>query len=74
MLNRTTVSIEENLHKLLKLKAIETKKNISELLNEILANAFKEDAQDLKVFDAREKEESISFESFLKDLETNGKL
>jgi len=71
---RTTVSLEEDLLKLLKLKAVETSHSVSELLNSIISDAFREDAIDLKVFDERKEEPTISFESFLKQLESDGKL
>ena len=71
---RTTVSIEDDLLKLLKLKAVETSRSVSDLLNELIKESFREDSEDLKAFDAREKEDSISFEAFLKELEADGRL
>ncbi len=74
MSTRTTVTFDDDLLKLLKLKAVETSHSVSELLNEIVLDAFKEDSEDLKTFDERKNEESISFESFMKKLEADGKL
>jgi len=71
---RTTVTFEEDTLKLLKLKAIETSHTVSELINELVIDSFREDNEDLKVFEERESEESISFESFMKKLEADGKL
>lgn len=71
---RTTVNLDSELLKLLKLKAVETSHSVSELLNEIVANSFKEDREDLKVFEERKNEPTISFESFLKEMDDNGKL
>lgn len=71
---RTTVTFEDDLLKLLKLKAVETSHSVSELVNGIILDAFREDSEDLKVFEERKNEKSISFESFLKQLETDGKL
>jgi hypothetical protein len=71
---RTTVNFDSELLKLLKLKAVETSHSVSELLNEIVANSFKEDREDLKVFEERKNEPTISFESFLKDMDDNGRL
>lgn len=74
MSTRTTVSLEDNLLKLLKLKAVETSTSVSVLLNEILHDAFSDDSDDLRTFKEREKEPSISFESFLQELKSDGRL
>ena len=71
---RTTVTFEDDLLKLLKLKAVETSHSVSELLNDIVSDAFKEDSEDLREFDKRKNEPTVSFESFLKQLESDGKL
>ena len=74
MSTRTTVSLEDDLLKLLKLKAVETSTSVSTLLNTILSDAFSEDGDDLEVFKSREKETSISFESFLQELRSENRL
>jgi hypothetical protein len=71
---RTTITLDEDILKLLKLKAVETSESLSSLVNNIVVDAFREDSSDLKAFDERKNEESLSFESFLKQLEANGKL
>ncbi|KIM03876.1 MAG: hypothetical protein KN64_10550 [Sulfurovum sp. AS07-7] len=74
MRTRTTVSLEDDLLKLLKLKAVETSTSVSTLLNNILFDAFREDSDDLEIFKDREKEPSISFESFLQELKSENRL
>lgn len=71
---RTTITLDEDILKLLKLKALETSESLSSLVNHIVIDAFREDASDLKEFEERKNEQTLSFESFLKQLETNGKL
>ena len=71
---RTTVTFDNDILKLLKLKALESSHSVSELINELVLDAFREDNEDLKVFIERENEETISFESFMKKLEADGKL
>ena len=71
---RTTVTFDDDILKLLKLKAIETSSSVSDLVNKLVLDAFREDRDDLNVFDEREKEETISFESFMQKLEADGKL
>ena len=71
---RTTVTFDNDILKLLKLKALETSHSVSELINELVLDAFREDNEDLKVFEERKNEETISFEGFMKKLEADGKL
>ena len=71
---RTTVTFDNDILKLLKLKALETSHSVSELINELVIDAFREDNDDLKIFEERKNEETISFESFMKQLESDGKL
>jgi len=71
---RTTVTFDEDILKLLKLKAVETSRSVSDLINELTIDAFREDSEDLRLFEERKDEDSISFESFMKQLESDGKL
>lgn len=71
---RTTITFNEETLKLLKFKALETSESLSSLVNAIIIDAFREDASDLKVFDERKNEETISYELLLKKLRKNGKL
>ena len=71
---RTTVTFDNDILKLLKLKALETSHSVSELVNALVLDAFREDNEDLKVFEERKNESSLSFESFMKKLEADGKL
>jgi len=71
---RTTVTFDNDILKLLKLKALETSHSVSELINELVIDAFREDNEDLKIFEERKNEETISFEGFMKKLEADGKL
>ena len=71
---RTTVTFDNDILKLLKLKAVETSRSVSELINELVIDAFREDNDDLKIFEERKNEDTISFEGFMKQLESDGKL
>jgi len=71
---RTTVTLEDELIKLLKLKALENSSTVSTLLNEIVTEAFRQDSDDLQTIKERENEPSISFESFLDELRADGRL
>ena len=71
---RTTIYLEPGVHKALRLKSLETRRSLSELINAAILEALAEDADDLAAFEARAKEPEISFESALKELRKNGRL
>ena len=71
---RATVYFEPFLHRALRLKAAETDRSISELVNEAVKAALAEDASDIEAFEVREKEPDYSFEDVVKDLKRRGKI
>ena len=71
---RTTITLEEDMLKLLKYKAVEVSTSVSSLINELLRDSFREDSEDLMAFEERKEEESVGFEIFLKQLKSDGKL
>ena len=71
---RATVYMDPMLHKALRLKAAETSRSMSELVNDALKLTLAEDAEDIEAFEIRENEPLLSFEDVLKDLKNSGKL
>jgi hypothetical protein len=71
---RATVYFEPYLHRALRLKAAETDRSISELVNDAVKEALAEDAEDLAAFEDRASEPDLRFEDVLKDLKKRGKL
>ena len=71
---RATVYLDPQLHKILKLKAAETSTSISQIIDEALRKELAEDAEDLKVFQDRAKEPTISYEKVLAQLKRDGKI
>jgi hypothetical protein len=71
---RVTVYLQPEYHKALRVKAAETEYSVSELVNEAVQNALREDALDLEAFDTRADEPSIAFEKVLQKLLKDGKL
>jgi hypothetical protein len=71
---RVTVYFDAALHRALRLKAAETDRSISDLVNEATRAALAEDAEDFEAFEARESEPEYSFEEVVKDLKRRGKL
>ena len=71
---RATVYFDPFLHRALRLKAAETDRSISELVNEAVKAALSEDADDIEAFEIREQEIDYSFEDAVKDLKRRGKI
>jgi hypothetical protein len=71
---RATIYFEADIHRALRLKAAETGRSISELVNEAVRLRLAEDAEDLAVFDQRAQEPNLPFEDVLKDLKQRGKI
>ena len=69
---RSTVYLEPDLHRVLKLKAVETDRSVSDLVNEAVRVSLQEDAEDLAAFADRVREPSISFEAAVRDLRKRG--
>ncbi len=71
---RATVYFEPMLHKALRLKAAHTHRSVSDIVNDAVRLALREDQEDLAVFEDRVAEPVISYEALLKDLKAHGKL
>ena len=71
---RATIYLEPDLHRALRMKAAETDKSVSELVNSALRKTLAEDADDLAAFRTRSKEPNLDFEAFVRDLRRRGKL
>ena len=71
---RTTVYFDPSLHKALRLKAAQTERSLSELVNSAVRRSLAEDAEDLAAFDERGNERSLDFEALVKDLKRRGEL
>ena len=71
---RATVYFDPYLHRALRLKAAETERSISELVNEAVKAALAEDLSDIEAFEVRENEPDYAFEDVVKDLKRRGKI
>ena len=71
---RATVYFEPELHRALRLKAAETERSISDLVNEAVQHSLAEDAEDLAAFDDRVNEPNLPYEAVVKDLKRRGKI
>lgn len=71
---RSTVYMEPDLHRALRLKSVETSRSMSALVNEAVREMLAEDAEDLAAFDERKREPVVSFEDMVKGLKERGRL
>jgi hypothetical protein len=71
---RATIYFEPDIHRALRLKAAETDRPISELVNDAVKRALAEDAEDLTAFRDRVREPNLAFEDVVKDLKKRGKI
>ncbi len=71
---RATIYLEPEVHRALRLKAVEADRSVSDLVNDAVRRSLNEDADDLKAVRDRAKEPTVAFEQMLKDLRKRGKL
>jgi plasmid stability protein len=71
---RSTVYFDPEIHQALRIKAATTQTSVSEVVNEAVRIALREDQEDLSVFEERVNESTLTYEELLKDLKSHGKL
>lgn len=71
---RATIYFDPGLHRALRMKAAQSDRSVSEIVNEAVRAALAEDHEDLRSFEDRVGEETISYEALLEDLKAHGKL
>ena len=71
---RSTVYFDPDIHRALRVRAVNTQQSVSEFVNEAVRRALREDQDDLSAFDERVAEPVISYEALLNDLKSHGKL
>jgi plasmid stability protein len=71
---RSTVYFEPGVHQALRIKAATAHISVSEIVNDAVRSALREDQEDLNAFKERAAEPTLTYEELLKDLEANGKL
>lgn len=69
---RTTIYLDPDLHKALKLKAIETSSSMSELINIAVKESIIEDVEDNEAFAERVNEDLVSYDAMIRKLKNNG--
>lgn len=66
--------MEADLHRALRVKAAETDRSISDLVNAAVRLNLADDAEDLAAYRTRAKEPNLDLEKVLRDLRRRGKL
>lgn len=69
---RATIYFDPALHRALRLKAAETDRSLSDLVNEAVRLSLAEDAEDLAAFEERAKEPDLRFEDVVRELKRSG--
>jgi plasmid stability protein len=71
---RFNVSLDPDLHKALRLKAVETSRSVQDLVNDAVREALAGDAEDLAAFAERAGEPVISCDEMVKILRRNDRI
>jgi predicted transcriptional regulator len=71
---RTTIYLDPDLHKALRLKAVAISRSVSELVNDAVRECLAEDAEDIEAFEERSKESLISYDEMVKRLKKDGRI
>ncbi len=71
---RATIYLDPIIHKALKLKAVETSRSVSDLVNQAVREALAEDAEDLAAFEERANEPLVSYDEMVKRLKKDGRI
>lgn len=71
---RTTIYLDVDLHKALRLKAVENSRTLSDLVNQAVRESLAEDAEDIAAFTDRVNEPLISYDEMVTKLKKNGRI
>ena len=71
---RATVYLDPELHKALRLKAVETSRSVSDLVNYAVREALAGDAEDIAAFEERTREPLIAYDEMVKKLKRDGRI
>jgi hypothetical protein len=71
---RATIYFDPVVHRALKMKAFETSRSVSDLVNAAVRESLAEDAEDLAAFDDRASEPLVSYGEMVKRLKEDGRI
>ncbi len=73
-MSKATLYLDDGIHKALRMKAAETSRSMSDLVNEALEASLLEDLEDIEVWRERRNDPRVGFESFVRQLKKDGVL
>ncbi|MEN8757988.1 MAG: CopG family transcriptional regulator [Desulfobacterales bacterium] len=71
---RATIYLDPYIHKALKLKALETSRSVSDLVNQAVREALAEDAEDLAAYEQRADDPLVSYDEMVRRLKKDGRI
>ena len=71
---RTTIYLDPDLHRALRLKAVTISRSVSEIVSDAVKEMLSEDAEDIAAFEDRVKEPLISYDEMVKRLKKDGRI
>jgi len=71
---RSTLYLDPALHQALRLKAATAHRSMSDIVNEAIRAALREDEEDLAAVAERQNEKTVSYEELLAQLKADGTL
>ncbi|MEX2541209.1 MAG: hypothetical protein WD314_05350 [Trueperaceae bacterium] len=71
---RATVYFDPDIHRALRLKSATSDRSLSDLVNDAVLESLVEDQEDLAEFGRRASEPTLSYEQFLDELKSLGKI
>ena len=73
-MSKATLYLDDKIHKALRMKAAETSRSMSDLVNDALESSLLEDLEDIEVWRERRNDPRVGFESFVRQLKEDGVL
>ena len=71
---RTTITLNDNVYKALRIRAAESGETVSAVVEDAVKEQVLEDLDDLQTVKERENESAIDFKTFVKELKSDGLL
>ncbi len=71
-MSKATLYLDETVHNALRIKAAETRQSMSDLVNDALKAALREDLEDISDWKVRKKEKTVSYDELLSQLQADG--
>jgi len=71
-MSKATLYLDETVHNALRIKAAETRQSMSDLVNDALKAALREDLEDISDWKKRKKEKTVSYDELLSQLQADG--